>query len=174
MRLLIVTAAVAALSFPALAQQQQRQQQQQPQRQPAPQQQQQQPQQQEPAQAPGMFACRTEQEICYVGIVLGGSQVSVLYTNDPNAEGIEAKPVSAKLAAGQPGLEQYNGRVVMMVGQYSAQGGLNNVQVIDAAGPLLSFAIKSMLSSSGEAEEEEEPEPPPPPQRRQQQQPQRR
>jgi type II secretory pathway pseudopilin PulG len=171
MRLLIVTAAVAAISFPAFAQQQQRQpqrqqqQQQQQQRQPQ-QQQQQQQQEQDAAPAPGMFACRTEAEVCYVGIVITPSTVSVLYTNDPNGEGIEAKPVSVNLAPGQVDLSQYAGRVVMMIGKYSAQGGLTGVQVVDAAGPLLSFAIKSMLSGGGDEEEEEEPEPPPPPQRK--------
>jgi hypothetical protein len=158
MRLLILTAAVAAISFPAFAQQGRPQQQQRP---PA-QQQQAAPPPQEAAPAPGMFACRTEAEVCYIGIVTGKGQVQVLYSNDPKAEGIEEKPINA----GPTDLTPHLGKVVMIVGAYSAQGGLSNVEVVDVAGPLLSFAIKSMLSGSGE-EEEEEPEPPPPPQKQQ-------
>lgn len=154
MRRLILTAAAAAIAFPALAQQGRPQQQQQ--KPPAQQQQQQAaPPAQEAAPMPGMFACRTETEVCYIGIVTGKGQVQVLYSNDPKAEGIEAKPVNA----GPTDLTPHIGKVVMMVGAYSPQGGLSNVEVVDAAGPLLSFAIKSMLSGGGE--EEEEPEPPP-------------
>src|SRR5262245_27977687 len=120
MRLVIVTAAIAALSFPALAQQQrpQQQQQQRPaqQQQQQPQQQQAQPQQQDQP-VPGMFACRTEAEVCHIAIVLGGAQVSVLYTNDPNADGIEEKPVAVQGAD----LAQHTGRVVMITGAYNAQ-----------------------------------------------------
>jgi hypothetical protein len=189
MRLLIVTAAAAVLSFPALAQPQQQQQrpqqQQQPQQQPqrpaqqppqqqAPQQSQRpaqqqpqpQPQQaQDDAPAPGMFACRTEPEVCYVAIVTGPGEVSVLYTNDPKAEGVEAKPIKVTNPAGAPAdLSQHSGKVIMLTGEYNAQSGLAKVEVIDVAGPLLSFAIKSMLSNNNE---EEEPEPPPPPPRQQ-------
>lgn len=154
MRRLILTAAAAAIAFPALAQQGRPQQQQQ--KPPAQQQQQQAaPPAQEAAPMPGMFACRTETEVCYIGIVTGKGQVQVLYSNDPKAEGIEAKPVNA----GPTDLTPHIGKVVMMVGAYSPQGGLGNVEVVDVAGPLLSFAIKSMLSGGGE--EEEEPEPPP-------------
>jgi len=185
MRLFIIAAAVAAMTVPALAQQQRPpQQQQQQQQRPAQQQQQQQrpaqpaPQQQaqpqEPAVAPGMFACRTEAELCFIAIVTGPNQVSVLYTNDPSADGIEQQPVSAQLSpTAQGSLAQHTGRVVMLTGRYSQQTGLTGVEVVDVAGPLLSFAIKSMLSGQGEMdEEEEEPEqqPPPKPQPRQQQQ----
>jgi hypothetical protein len=173
MRLVIIAAAVAALSLPAFAQQQRPPQQQQQQRPPAPPPQQAQPE--EPAAAPGMFACRTEAEVCFIAIVIGPNQVSVLYTNDPNADGVEQKPVSAQPSPGsQANLGQHTGRVVMLTGRYSAQAGLTGIEIVDVAGPLLSFAIKSMLAGEGEIDEEEEPEPepapPPKPQPRQQQQ----
>ncbi len=168
MRLVIMAAVLATLTAPALAQQQGRPQQggqggqrppaQQQQQPPAPQQQQQQDQG-----APGMFACRTENEICYIGVVVGG-QVSVLYTTDPAAEGIEDRPINVRGAD----LSQHNGRVVMLVGRYDRNAGLSNAEVVDVAGPLLSFAIKSLMSGGGEEEEE-----PPPPQQQQRQQPQR-
>lgn len=171
MRLLVVAAAVAALSVPAFAQQQRPPQQQQ-QRAPAPQQQAQ--PQDAPAPAPGMFACRTETETCFIAIVTSPTQVSVLYTNDPAAEGVEQQVVNVQGAPGsQANLGQHAGRVVMLTGRYSAQGGLTGVEVVDVASPLLSFAIKSMLAGEGEIEEEEEepePEPAPKPQPRQQQQ----
>jgi hypothetical protein len=183
MRLLIITAAIAALTLPAVAQQQQpqqRPQQGQPQQRPQQQQPQQRPQQapppqaqqQPPAPVPGMFACRTEPEICYVGIVIGSNLVSVLYTNDPKGEGIDEKPVTVLAPTGAPAdLSQHNGKVVMLTGEYSAQSGLSKAEVVDVAGPLLSFAIKSMLSGGGD---EEEPEPEPPPQKPQPRQQQRR
>jgi len=126
--------------------------------------------------APGMFACRTETELCFIAIVTGPNQVSVLYTNDPAADGVEQQPVSAQLSpTAQGNLGQHTGRVVMLTGRYSRQTGLTGVEVVDVAGPLLSFAIKSMLSGEGEIEEEEEePQPPAKPQPRQQQQQQRR
>jgi hypothetical protein len=163
MRLVIIVAAVAALSLPALAQQQRPQQQ----RPPAPPPQQAQPQQQ-PQPAPGMFACRTENEICYIAIVLGPSQISVLYTNDPGAEGVEQKPIAVQAPPGaEINLGQHTGRVVMLVGRYSPQA-ITGVQLVDVAGPLLSFAIKSMLAGEGELDEEEEEPEPPKPQPRQQ------
>ncbi len=173
MRLLVIAAAVAALSLPAYAQQQRPPQQQQ-QRPPAPPPQQAQPQ--EPAPAPGMFACRTETETCFIAIVTGPSQVSVLYTNDPNADGVAEKPISVQGAPGATmNLGQHQGRVVMLTGRYSAQAGLTGAEVVDVAGPLLSFAIKSMLAGEGEIdEEEEEPEPPPPPKQQPRPQQQRR
>ena len=168
MRLVITAALMAALSIPAFAQQPRPQPPQQQQR-PAPQPQQQ-PAPQAAQEPPGMFACRTEQETCFVAIVLGASQVSVLYTNDPRAEGVEQKPVNVQGGSGPVDLSQHMGRVVMLTAEYNAQSGLTKAEVIDVASPLLSFAIKSMLSGGGEEEEEPEPEPKPKPR----QQPQRR
>lgn len=172
MRLLLAMAAVAALTLTAQAQNQRpatgpsgapRQQAPQPQQAqpPAPQPQQ---QQQAAAPQPGMFACRTEQEICYVAIALPGNQVTVLYTNNEQAEGIDQKPQAVAGPSGPLDLTQHVGRVVMLVGQYNAQTGITG-EIVDVAGPLLSFSIKSQLS--GGNDDEEEPEPPPPPQRQQ-------
>jgi hypothetical protein len=165
MRLLIVTAAVAAFSFPAFAQQGRPQQPPPQQQRPAQPQPQQQPPQQTQAPAPGMFACRTEAEICYIAIVTGPNQVSVLYTNDPKADGIEGQPIQVQ--GGDLG--QHNGKVVMLTGEYG-QNAISKAEVVDVASPLLSFAIKSMLS----AEEEPEPEPAPPARPQPRQQPQQR
>jgi len=166
MRLMFVTAAVAAVSIaasslPGLAQQGRS-----PQPQPQPQQQ---AQPAQPEVLPGMFACRTENETCFIAIVTGASQVSVLYTNDPQAEGVEEKPVSVQGSGGAAiDIGQHTGRVVMLTGQFKGSS-LVNAAVVDVASPLLSFAIKSMLAGGGEgAEEEAEEEPPPAPAQRQQ------
>lgn len=149
MRLLIVTAAIAAISLPAFAQQRQPQQQQQAA-----------PQAQEAA--PGMFACRTETETCFIAIVVGNNQVAVLYTNDPEAGGVEDKPVAVQGPGGKPlALREHSGRVVMITGQFSG-GRLASAEVVDVASPLLSFAIKSMLAGEGEIYDEELVEEPPP------------
>lgn len=172
MRFFVIAAAVAAMTVPAFAQQRPPQQQQ-----PAAPPQQQQTKQQEAAAAPGMFACRTENEVCYIAIVLSNNQVSVLYTNDPSAEGLEQTPISAQAAAGsEANLGKHVGRVVMLTGRYSPSG-ISGIQVVDVASPLLSFAIKSMLAGEGEIPEEEaepEPEPAKPQPRQQQPQQQRR
>ncbi|BAT58417.1 hypothetical protein GJW-30_1_00942 [Variibacter gotjawalensis] len=188
MRLLITAAAIATmLAVPAYAQQQQPQRPQtspsgQPRQAPPPQQQQApqgqprgqqapppQAQQQPPAPQPGMFACRTEQEICYVGIALPGNQVTVLYTNNEQSEGIDTKPQAVAGPAGPLDMSQHVGRVIMLVGQYNAQTGISGAEIVDVAGPLLSFSIKSQLSGGGD-EEEEEPEQPQQQQRQPQQQ----
>ena len=103
-----------------------------------------------------MFPCRTEQEICYIGVVVG-NQVSVLYTNDPKADSIDSTPVAVQGASGPIDVSQHAGRVVMLTGQYD-KSGITRGEIVDVASPLLSFAIKSQLS--GGDEEEEEPEPP--------------
>ena len=139
MRALIGLAALAALTVPSLAQQPrppgqrppQGRQQVQP---PAP-----------PAPPPGMFPCRSEGEVCYIGVVTGPSQIAVLFTNDQKAEGIEAKPVDLS-SAEAPGtaldLAGSLGRVVMVTGTYAAASGITKAQVVDTASPLLSFMMK--------------------------------
>ena len=139
MRALIGFAALAALTVPSLAQQPrppgqrppQGRQQAQP---PAP-----------PAPPPGMFPCRSEGEVCYIGVVTGPSQIAVLFTNDQKAEGIEAKPVDLS-SADAPGtaldLAGSLGRVVMVTGAYAAASGITKAQVVDTASPLLSFMMK--------------------------------
>ena len=139
MRALIGLAALAALTVPSLAQQPrppgqrppQGRQQAQP---PAP-----------PAPPPGMFPCRSEGEVCFIGVVTGPSQIAVLFTNDQKAEGIEAKPVDLS-SADAPGtaldLAGSLGRVVMVTGSYAAATGITKAEVVDTASPLLSFMMK--------------------------------
>ena len=45
-----------------------------------------------PAPQPGFFPCRSEAEVCYVGIVTDKSVVMVQYSNAPQADGIDQKP----------------------------------------------------------------------------------
>ena len=111
----------------------------------------------EPA-APAIFPCRTAQEICYLGIVVNG-QVSVLYTNATNAEGIDQKPVdamgpdNAKLD-----MSKNEGRVVMLTGTYDAAKGLTGVEVVEVASPLVSLVTKAQIAG-GAPEEEPAPAP---------------
>ena len=145
MHALICLAAVTALALPALAQQQRP-----PGRRP-PQRQQAQPPQ-PPAPPPGFFPCRTADEICYVGAVTGPSQMAVMFTNNQQAEGIEAKPVdlSSADAPGTPlDLAARLGRVVMVTGSYAQATGITKAQVVDTASPLLSFMMKQAGGDEG-------------------------
>ena len=146
MRALIGLAALAALTVPSLAQQPrppgQRPPAQRPQAQPPT----------PPAPPPGMFPCRTEGETCFIGVVTGPSQIAVMFTNAPQAEGIEAKPVD--LSSGDaPGaaldLAGSVGRVVMVTGAYAAASGITKAQVVDTASPLLSFMMKQSAGDEG-------------------------
>jgi hypothetical protein len=146
MRALICLAALAALALPAHAQQQPRPGQRPPQRQQA-----QAPQ--PPAPPPGFFPCRTAEEVCYIGVVTGASQMMVMFTNDQKAEGIEAKPVdlsSAEAPGAALDLSANVGRVVMVTGTYAANAGITKAQVVDTASPLLSFAMKQMGGDDGQ------------------------
>lgn len=108
---------------------------------------------------PTVFPCRTPDEICFLGIVTAPTQVSILFTNAPGAESIEATPVtvSAGEAGGAPlDMAQNVGRVVMLTGAYDAKAGVTKAQLVEVASPLVSALIK--LQAGGEEEE-----PPPPP-----------
>ena len=147
MRRLVPAVLAIALALPASAQQPQRPAGQKP---PAQRQQAQPPQ--PPAPPPGFFPCRSEGEICYVGVVSGPSQLAVLFTNDQQAEGIEAKPVelSSAEAPGTPlDLAASVGRVVMVVGSFNKAGGITKAQVVDTASPLVSFVVKQMGGDDG-------------------------
>jgi hypothetical protein len=143
MRALICLAAVTAFALPALAQPR-------PpgQRAPAPRQQAQPPA--PPAPPPGFFPCRTPAEVCYVGVVAGPSQIAILFTNNAQAEGIEAKPVELS-SAEAPGtaldLAGSLGRVVMLTGSYAAATGITKAEVVDTASPLLSFMMKQSAAA---------------------------
>lgn len=149
-RSILAAAAAALLVCPALAQQ--RSQGRPPaQARPA--------QAQPPAQAPGpaLFPCRTEKEVCYIGVVVG-SQLAILFTNAPGAETMEPKPITVfSDAAGSGGeapakldLAQHEGRVVMLTGEYDPKVGLTKAELVDVASPLLSFALKSQVSGQEE------------------------
>jgi hypothetical protein len=144
MRALICLLALVPLTLPAAAQQR-------PPGQRPPQRQQAQPPQ-PPAPPPGFFPCRTADEVCYVGVVSGPSQIAVLFTNNPQAEGIEAKPVdlSSAEAPGTPlDLAANLGRVVMVTGTYAQATGITKAQVVDTASPLLSFMMKQAGGDEG-------------------------
>jgi hypothetical protein len=143
MRALICLAAATALALPALAQQRPPGQRPPAQRQPA------QPAA-PPAPPPGFFPCRTQGEVCYIGVVSGPSQLAILFTNNPQAEGIEAKPVELS-SADAPGtaldLAQSLGRVVMVTGAYAAATGITKAEIVDTASPLLSFMMKQSAAA---------------------------
>lgn len=104
--------------------------------------------QQQPA-LPPIFPCRTEQETCFLGLVVG-SQVLVLFTNAQNAEGID-KPVDV---AGPDGvrtdLSDSAGRVVMLAGAYDPKTGIKG-DVVEVASPLVSLSIKAQLGEAPDA-----------------------
>jgi hypothetical protein len=136
MRLLIVLAATAALSLPALAQQPRP-----PARAPAapP------PAAQAPAAPAGMFPCRSEAEVCHVGVPTSANQVMILFSSSPQGQASEGRTVSVQGAD----LAQSVGKVVMLTGELGASG-INGAQVVDTAGPLLSLAIKLQLGGGGD------------------------
>jgi hypothetical protein len=144
MRALIGLAALAALTVPSLTQESLAQQPRPPGQRPPQGRQQAQPPA-PPAPPPGMFPCRSEGEVCFIGVVTGPSQIAILFTNAPQAEGIEAKPVDLS-SADAPGtaldLAGSLGRVVMVTGTYAAASGIAKAQVVDTASPLLSFMMK--------------------------------
>lgn len=148
MRLVIAMAALAALSLPALAQQQPRQPGPPPRQQAAPPPP---PQaQQQAAPAPGMFPCRTENEVCHVVAVGSGSQGTLLFSNAPAAEGKEGEPVTVQGVD----LAPHTGKVVMLSGTF-AGAAINSAQIIDVATPLVSFAIKLQLSGGGSDDDQQ-------------------
>ena len=156
MRHLITVAAVAAFVSSAEAQQARPQGGQKP-----PAQAQQKPQQQ-PAPLP-IFLCRTAEEVCFLGIVTGKNEILVVFTNAPQAEEIDAKPV-AVLTGDSPGaagsatpmdLAPHLGRVVMLTGTYDPQAGVTKAELVEVASPLVSLTIKAQLS----LDEPSEPQP---------------
>lgn len=100
---------------------------------------------QQPPAAPPFVPCQNAEEVCYLGIVVG-SQVLVVYTNAPNAAGLE-KPIdvtgpdNAKID-----LARNAGRVVMLTGTLDPNAGLTKAELVEVAGPLQSLAIKAQLA----------------------------
>jgi hypothetical protein len=98
-----------------------------------------------PAPPPGMFPCRSEGEVCFVGVVTGKNTVAVQFTNAPQSDGIDAKPVNVSSDDGGTALDLSLdvGRVVMLTGAYDAAKGITKAAIADVASPILSFMIKS-------------------------------
>jgi len=154
MRHLITLAALLALAASAEAQQGRP-----PGGQKPPAQAQKAPPQQPPAPLP-VFLCRTAEEVCFLGIVTGSNQILVVFTNAPQAEDIDAKPV-AVLSGDSPGaagsatpldLAPHLGRVVMLTGTYDAQAGITRAELVEVASPLVSMILKAQLSVDEPAE----------------------
>ena len=106
----------------------------------------------QPPAPPPISPCRTAEEICYLGVVIG-SQILVLYTNAPNATGLE-KPLD--VTAGDNAkvdLAPNAGRVVMLTGTLDPKSGLTKAEVIEVASPLVSLALKAQLAGGPPAEE---------------------
>ena len=140
MRVMIAAAALAALSSSALAQQGR----------PAPR-----PAAPAPAPAqepppPPIFLCRTQAEVCTLGIPTGANQIAVLFTNAPNAQASE-RPIDVLTGeAGTPlDLAPHLGRVVMLTGTFDPKG-LTMAELVEVASPLLSTLIKAQLLGGDE------------------------
>jgi len=160
MRAMIVMAAVAAFMTTASAQQGRP-----PGQAPKPPGPSAQPRAPAPPAPPPIFPCRTAEEICFLGVVMGKNQVAVLFTNAEKAEGIDAKPIDVLTGdASAPApldLAPHTGRVVMLTGAYDAQAGLTKAELVEVGSPLLSLVVKAQLGG----EEEPPPGRPQPPQK---------
>ncbi|WP_036270495.1 hypothetical protein [Methylobacterium sp. WSM2598] len=105
-----------------------------------------------------LFPCRSEKEICYVGVPKDG-KLTVLFTNDPKGAEISGRALAvAGEGPNAPDLATNDGKVVMMVGTYDPKAGLTKAEIVDVAGPLVAFAIKASLGGG-----DEQPAAPPPP-----------
>ncbi len=115
----------------------------------------------QPPAPPPIYPCRTAEEICHMGVVIG-SQVTVLFTNAPNAQGIEAQPIDVTGPDGTKlDLSKDAGRVVMLTGDYDPKVGLTKGVVVEVASPLASLALKAQLAGGG-GDEPPAPKAPPP------------
>jgi hypothetical protein len=131
MRVAIVTATLAALSLPAAAQPQPG-----PGR-PPPSARPPQAQPQPPAPPPGMFPCRTQTEICHIGIASGAGQMMLIFSSAPQGQAAEGKPIAVQGVD----LGPHVGKAVMLTGDLGPNG-ITGAQVVEVAGPLLSFLLK--------------------------------
>ena len=114
---------------------------------------------------PSLFPCRTNEEICFVGVALPNNQISVLYTNHEKADDIGERALSVTGANGAAlDLSQQAGRIVMLTGDFDGKGALNKAEIIDTATPLVSFAIKALLAGDDAGQDDPEPVAPSKPQ----------
>jgi hypothetical protein len=99
----------------------------------------------QPPAPPPIFPCRTAEETCFLGIVIG-SQVAILFTNTQNTEGVD-KPVDVTGADGaKTDLSPNAGRAVMLAGSYDPKTGIRG-EVVEVASPLVSLSIKAQLGA---------------------------
>ena len=100
-----------------------------------------------------IFPCRTAEEVCFLAVVSGKSQVAVLFTNAEKAEGIDEKPVEV-LTGDSPGaamdLTEHMGRIVMLTGAYNAQAGVTKAELLEVASPLVSLVVKAQIGGGEE------------------------
>ena len=116
---------------------------------------------------PPIFLCRTAEEVCHLGIVVG-SQVAIIYTNAPQSQGIDEKPINVTGPDGAKiDMTANNGRVVMLTGTFDAKTGLTKAEVVEVASPLASLIVKAQIAGSAQQEEPAAAPPAaPPPQQR--------
>lgn len=101
---------------------------------------------QQPPAPPPIFPCRTAEEVCFLGIVVG-PQVAVIYTNAANGQGIDEKALDVTGADGaRIDMAKDEGRVVMLTGSYDPKLGLTGASVVEVASPLASLAVKAQLA----------------------------
>ncbi|WP_333615339.1 hypothetical protein [Enterovirga sp.] len=97
-----------------------------------------------------IFPCRTAEEICHLGVVVG-SQVAILYSNAPAAQGADPTPVDVTGPDGQKiDLSKNAGRVVMLTGDFDPKTGIGKAEVVEVASPLASLAVKAQLAAGEE------------------------
>ena len=112
-----------------------------------------------PQPPPPIFPCRSPEEVCFLGIVTSAKEILVVFTNAPQAEAIDGKPVP--VVTGDPAgatlidLTPHLGRVVMLTGTYEREAGLTKAEIVEVASALVSLSIKAQLAG------EEEPRAPP-------------
>ena len=108
----------------------------------------------QPPPPPPLYPCRTAEEICFLGIVMG-DKVAVVFTNAPNAKGIDEKPVEVTGDSGKIDLSKDDGRVVMLTGSFDPKAGLTKAAVVEVASPLASLIVKAQIAG-------QQPDGPPP------------
>lgn len=103
-----------------------------------------------PAGPPPVYPCRTAQEVCHLGIVVG-SQVAVLFSSAPDAQP-DDKPVDV---TGKDGakidMAKDAGRVVMLTGTWDPKAGIRDAEVVEVASPLASLVVKAQLGGGPDA-----------------------
>lgn len=119
------------------------------------------PQQPQPPAPPPIFPCRTAEEICFLGVVVG-QQVAILFTNAPHGGALDRPVDVTGLDNAKLDLASNEGRVVMLTGTLDAKSGLTKAELLEVASPLVSLVVKAQLAG-GQDDEPEAPAPASPP-----------